>query len=97
MTVSDSAGQVIGELGIIDPVVTLVVRSTGGQVAELAGGEMVGMVAAQALVGLVMSVGGIDEEGVSNLLKSVYGIPAGEDLPPTLPFSFRMTYEKVDF
>jgi hypothetical protein len=57
---------------------------------------MVGQVASRALIAIVMTVGGIDEEGVTNLLKSVYEIPEGEDLPPTLPFSFRMTYVKVD-
>lgn len=96
MIVYDSTGGVIGELGILDPVITLSIEAQGGVVVDLTGGELVGRVAAQALVGLVMTVGGIDEEGVVNLLKSVYGIPEGEDLPPALPFSFRMTYEKVE-
>jgi hypothetical protein len=74
----------------------LAVRGSGGQATDLEGGELVGTVGSQALIGLVMTVGGIDEEGVTNLLKSVYEIPEGEDLPPTLPFSFRMTYVKVD-
>jgi hypothetical protein len=94
--VSDSTGQVIGELGILDPVVTLNIQASGGQVVNLDAGKMVGTVGSQALVGLVMTVGGIDEEGVTNLLKSVYEIPEGEDLPPALPFSFRMTYVKVE-
>jgi hypothetical protein len=96
ISVSDSTGEIIGELGILDPVVTLTVRGSGGQATDLEGGELVGTVGSQALIGLVMTVGGIDEEGVTNLLKSVYEIPEGEDLPPTLPFSFRMTYVKVD-
>jgi hypothetical protein len=96
IAVSDSTGEVIGELGILDPVVTLTIQTTGGQVSGLSSGEMVGTVGSQALIGLVMTVGGIDEEGVTNLLKSVYEIPEGEDLPPTLPFSFRMTYVKVE-
>jgi hypothetical protein len=96
ISVSDSTGEIIGELGILDPVVTLTVRGSGGQVTDLEGGELVGTVGSQALIGLVMTVGGIDEEGVTNLLKSVYEIPEGEDLPLTLPFSFRMTYVKVE-
>jgi hypothetical protein len=96
ISVSDSTGQVIGELGILDPVVTLTIRASGGLVVDLEEGRLVGTVGSQALIGLVMTVGGIDEEGVTNLLKSVYEIPEGEDLPPTLPFSFRMTYVKVD-
>jgi len=96
ISVSDSTGEVIGELGILDPVVTLNILASGGQVAGLDSGVLVGTVGSQALIGLVMTVGGIDEEGVTNLLKSVYEIPEGEDLPPTLPFSFRMTYVKAD-
>ncbi len=96
LTVYDSTGEMVGELGILDPVLTLEIETQFVDVVGLSRGEMAGQVASRALMTIVMNVGGIDEEGVTNLLKSVYGIPEGEDLPPTLPFSFRMTYEKAD-
>ena len=91
--VHDSSGAEMGGLTLIAPILRLRIVATGNTVDDLAEGELSGDIASQTLVDMIVSIGGIDEAGASALVKAVYDLPAGEPLPPTLPFAFRMTYD----
>ncbi len=82
--VRNSTGEVLGDgLSVFDPVLTLT-----GDPATTA--TLAGNVSSQNLVGIVVDVGGIDEEGARTLMKAVFKVPADEDLPAFLPFVFEL-------
>jgi hypothetical protein len=89
--VRDSAGQSLGTLTIQSPSwqVTQTVDATPAATLQLA--DLDGTIRTQNLVDIVLTVGGIDQEGVENLIKSIYDIPADAALPDTLPFAMRFT------
>ncbi|GMV40306.1 MAG: hypothetical protein AMXMBFR64_20220 [Myxococcales bacterium] len=84
VSVRDQAGQSIGTLTIHDVVLRSDLAETGGALSATTA-ELGGFIAASNLVALVMSVGGIDEEGARNLIAGVYGV---ETLPDDLPMRF---------
>ncbi|MBN2494403.1 MAG: hypothetical protein JXR96_07435 [Deltaproteobacteria bacterium] len=95
LRVHDSAGQEMGELAVLHPEIRLWPVLDGQSIAALERGTLAGQVASEVLVGLVVSVGGIDEAGASALIKAVYGIDAAEPLPAALPFAFEMLFDPV--
>ena len=64
------------------------VRSADPTLTPVLGGR----VASSELLGVILAVGGIDEEGATNLIKSVYEVPAEEPLPDELPLLFRFRF-----
>lgn len=90
LTVRDSTGQLIGDgqLTLINPVFDLRFERSSTGVPVLDDLDVSGTVKSAQLVTLVRSVDGIDQEGVENLVKSVFNIPAEEDLPEELDVTF---------
>jgi len=94
VVVHDSSGALMGDLLMLDPEFVINLNMDGDKV-ELIDGSLSGAVDSQALVNLVMTVGGIDEEGTSNIIKSIYGIEKEEPLPESLPTAFGFTLTKA--
>lgn len=80
------AGERYGEVNVLDAALELRWDGDAETSAEL-GGE----VPSSEMVGLVVSVGGIDEQGAANLVKSVFGFAPSEPIPARLPIRFRFT------
>ena len=91
LTVRDDTGDVIGEgkLTLIDPIFDLSFERDSTGLPTLEQVVVSGQVASAQLVQLVRSVDGVDQEGVENLVKSVFNLPAEEDLPEQLSVKFQ--------
>ncbi len=99
LTVHNSIGEEIGELVIFDPVIRLTLETNQGTVTGLTEGELIGTISGPGMVDIVVSVtnsSGLDEEGATILLKSVWGIDSEDPLPDRLPFGFAFTYVKAE-
>ena len=83
----DNTGAELGDLPLVDPTFRLHLTGATPDTADTA--EVEATVPSQALVEMVMNVGGIDEEGTKNLVKGVFGIDASEPLPDGLPIHVR--------
>lgn len=86
--IRDQAGQSIGTLVILEPELkTNLVADANVTpwVWSATTAEIGGNILTENLLTLIMAVGGIDEEGASNLVASVYGVEA---LPDLLPMRF---------
>ena len=89
----NSTGELFGTLLIVDAVLELILVFTDDAVSEITVGTLSGGIPSAGLIGLIMAVGGIDEEGAGTLVKSVFGIPESEELPTRLPVAFEFLYE----
>ncbi|MCB9730773.1 MAG: hypothetical protein H6746_20040 [Deltaproteobacteria bacterium] len=87
--VHDSAGTMLGTLRIQQPAWTIAQTVDASKVATLTTADLAGSIATENLVDIVLSVGGIDREGVENLVKSIYGVDPADPLPASLPFAMR--------
>lgn len=85
--VRDQAGQQIGTLNINDVTLTADISGDAGALTATHA-ELGGTITPDNLIALVMSVGGIDEEGARNLIAGVYGV---ETLADQLPMRFGFT------
>jgi len=90
--VIDSTGSLMGQLSVIDATFDLLPQIESGAVTDLVEGSLSGMIASEALVEMVVSVGGIDAGGATELIKAVYDVPKRESLPAALPFAIAMTF-----
>lgn len=93
----DASGARFGELNIVDVSLALtLIGPTGSDpdadVTGVAAGELAGELVSAELIALVRSFAGIDEEGVANLLKAVFGVPAEDPLPARLEVRFGLTF-----
>lgn len=93
--VQDSAGADMGQLAVLDPLIRLDILTDGGAISSLGYGTLEGEVVSQNLIDMIVTIAGMDQEGAENLVKGVYRIPLGHDLPAFLPFAFGMTFERV--
>ncbi|MEZ4269734.1 MAG: hypothetical protein R3F39_25525 [Myxococcota bacterium] len=89
--VRDSAGTQLGVLTIREPAWTVTQSVDAAKTVTLEVADLDGSIATQNLVDIVLTVGGIDQEGVENLVKSIYGVAPEDPLPQTLPFAMRFT------
>ncbi len=89
--VRDSAGAQLGVLTIRDPAWTVTQTVDASKTVTLERADLDGSIATQNLVDIVLTVGGIDQEGVENLIKSIYTIAPEAPLPELLPFAMRFT------
>lgn len=85
-----STGERFGELDLLDATFRL-----RGEVDALATADLEGQIDRDAFIGLVTTIAGLDVQGVTTLLKGIFGVPAGEDLPERLPVAFRFALEQV--
>ncbi len=95
LEVFSAAGESLGDLSLLKAAFTAVLKAKGGVVQELSSLTIAGATPTKAFLAMMMQVGGIDEAGASALIASVFGLPAGEPLPPTLPVVFAFTFEPV--
>ncbi|RJO63263.1 MAG: hypothetical protein C4523_21090 [Myxococcales bacterium] len=96
IVVHDSAGEEIGALTVIEPIFAFGVTISSGAVSALDEGSLTGEITSAGLIALIMSVGGIDEEGAGNLIKSIYGYAAEEPLPVRLSMAFAFEFERAN-
>ncbi len=94
--IHDSAGFEIGTMTLLDAQIRLTLDAAQGTINNLTLGELEGTFNSAELVSLVMSVGGIDEDGTTALIKAIYDVDSDEDLPERLPIFFEFTYDKVE-
>lgn len=93
--IRDQAGQSIGKLVILEPKLTVNFVSSGDgsqPTWSASAAELGGEINADNLLELIMAVGGIDREGASNLVASVYGL---SPLPEVLPLRFGFELAEV--
>jgi hypothetical protein len=90
LPVYDSASESLGTLILWDTTLSL---DPGDGAPDT--GEVAAEVESAALISLIMSVGGIDEEGAGNLVKGVYDLPPEEPLPERLPIAFTVVPEPL--
>ena len=94
--VRNNMGEVIGNgLELLDPEFELTLERDPTGLPTLKQSDLAGQVRSQDLLDLVQEVGGIDEEGTSGLLKAVFGVPEGEELPELLTIRFRLTFSQA--
>lgn len=89
ITVHDSAGFIMGTLVLLDGTVVMTLDAQEGDGFQKGEVTFEGQTSSQQMVQMVMSVGGIDVAGASNLLKAVFGIPTSEPLPALLDVGFQ--------
>lgn len=89
LSVRDVTGKNLGAMTVVDPVVSLAANE---EEAALQGGF-----STDDLVDLIVAIteGGIDEEGITNIIKDVFEVPPADPLPATLPIHFTFILEKI--
>jgi len=92
--VRDDTEAIIGDLVVNEATLTMETLSADG-ILGATRAELEGTIASQALLDTIMSVAGIDQDGASNLIKQVYGLPDEEPLPENLPIHFEFELERV--
>jgi hypothetical protein len=92
LTARSQTGEVFGDLVVLAPTLVLVLEPDSGDVAELTQADLAGDMPSSGMVDLVVASGGIDEEGVTNLIKTIFNVPFDEPLPETLPMAFRFRF-----
>ena len=92
LTIYDTANKPIGTLEVKNATFQFDIEDKDGAIREIKNGVLDGFFSAQSLVGTITSVGGIDFEGASNLVKQIYNIPIMDELPEDLPAKFTFTY-----
>lgn len=92
LTARSQTGEVFGDLTVLGPTLDLVVEPAEGDVETQTEAVLAGDIPSAAMVGLVVASGGIDEEGVVNLIKTIFNVPFEEELPETLPMAFRFGF-----
>ena len=93
LTARSQTGEVFGDLVVLGPTLNLVVEPSAGEVEGLAEAILAGDIPSAGMVGLVVASGGIDEEGVTNLIKTIFNVPFEDELPETLPMAFRFEFD----
>lgn len=94
--VRNDAGDELGDgLDLRSPTFTLRFTRTPAGIVVLEEMDLAGEVASSQLLGMIQEVGGIDTEGASGLLKSVFGVPAEEELPELLEIAFLLELEQA--
>lgn len=96
LSIVDNAGSELGELSLLDATFAATPTVAGTTVTALGLMTLDAEFESQALVAMVQSVAGIDDEGIETLLKQVFGIDPTAPLPARLPVGFLLTPEKVD-
>lgn len=94
VVVRDSAGKVMGDLTLFDAELRFTLQVEGDTI-RLTEGVLSGEVTSASLIALVQTVGGIDEEGVSNIIKAIYGVAKDDPLPEHLPTAFSFTLTRA--
>lgn len=95
ITVRDTSDVVLGTLTLQSATLTLDVTIDNARPTNLTTGTLAGQVASANLLEIVLGVPGIDEEGATNLLKSIYGVPAEDPLPELLDVAFAFTFRNA--
>lgn len=95
LPVKDSTGLEVGQLTLVNPDYTLTLVPEGQAVGAITGGVLDGQIQAEELVGLVVSMGGIDRDGVEVLVKSIFGVNTDDPLPAHFPIRFKFEFEKA--
>lgn len=94
--VRNNMNQVIGSgLELLEPLFELKLERDPNGLVTMTEGDLSGDVRSADLLGLIQEVGGIDDEGATGLLKSVFGVEADQPLPELLSIRFRMRVSPV--
>lgn len=80
-------GEKVADLPILGPELSLTPGASLPGDADTA--DLAGEVASDALIDIVVAIAGIDRDGVGELIKGVWELPADEPLPARLPFHLR--------
>ena len=90
LNVRDATGDPVGagQLTLLSPQFALTLERGATGLVSLKQLEVAGQIESQALVTIVKSVDGIDTEGVEQLIKSVFELPAEAPLPERLDVTF---------
>ncbi|MBA2664725.1 MAG: hypothetical protein H0U74_20730 [Bradymonadaceae bacterium] len=89
LVVHDSAGFIVGELTLLDALIELTLTD---EPLGLTSAELHAQISGQALVQMVVNVGGIDTAGATVLVKAVFGIPRADPLPARLDVAFGFAF-----
>ena len=95
IVIRDSAGFEAGTMTLLDAEIRLTLDAAEGVINAITLGELEGTFQSAELVSLVMSVGGIDEDGTTALIRAIYDVEEDEPLPERLPIWFEFTYESA--
>jgi len=89
ITVRDVTGKNLGAFSIVDLALHLD--------SDFSGASLKGGFSTDDLIEVIVNVteGGIDAEGVTNIIKEVFGVSPDDPLPPTLPIHFNFVIEKI--
>ncbi len=86
----DTAGAEVGRLSIYQGSAQGTPTAADGQITALGPVQLGGEIASQQVIDMVRAIAGIDEEGISTLLKTVFEIDATAPLPARLPIVFNI-------
>jgi hypothetical protein len=96
LVVHDATGFSIGTLTLLDTAVTLALDPESGDGFHQGKVSFDGQISGNALVQMVVDVGGIDFDGAAILVKQTFGIPRDQPLPSRLDVGFEFTVERAE-
>ena len=91
MTILNSTGEVLGDLTMLQGAFDLTLEGDSLVIADMAGDVL-----SETLIQMVMIVGGIDRDGVVNLVKAIFNLRPNDELPARVPVRFRLTFHPVE-
>lgn len=89
----DSAGNKLAELTILNPVFKLYLEEYNSSKVNLESAELDGNISSRVLIEIIISSGGIDEDGTVSLVKNVFGLEMEATLPSSLSVNFVFEFE----
>jgi len=96
VTARDTAGAEVGRLSIYQGKIEASPTQEDDRITALGTVLLGGEISSQQVIDMVRAIAGIDEEGISTLLKSIFAIDAAEPLPERLPIVFRIEPTAVE-
>ena len=91
----DTAGAEVGRLSIYDGQAEATPTVVDGAVTALGTLSLGGEIASRQVIDMVRAIAGIDEEGIANLLKSIFEVDPAQPLPARLPIVFSLQAEPL--
>ncbi len=90
LSIRGTEGDLIGDLSLVAPALSGEPRIVEGRVTDVGELSLTTGIRSADLIAMVRSIAGIDEEGLGNLIKAAFGIPAEDPLPDILDLVFNL-------
>jgi len=96
LVVRDATDEILGALVLKDITISIGADAEAGRLAALDTADLQGGADSASLIELVVAFGGIDREGATNILRSVFGVSVDDPMPETLPIRIVFELQSVE-